>query len=225
MWIRLLGGLGGLLPVFFLLPNALLCLGVLLIGTEFDGRIVRTSQKEGKSGPYYHVQYAFTLDGRESTHEVYVNPDVFAAVKAGDPVSVRGLPWTTAGHWPRLAGYRPEQGMIACFFLFWLSLFYWKLYWVPLRQRRLVRWGQTAEGTVRSMKTWLEWIDVTYIYWVSHRLLTGRVTLTAAEAKNVHVGDVVTVLYDPRRPRRSLAYRYAQYEVRPPLENQATAGQ
>jgi hypothetical protein len=98
--------------------------------------------------------------------------------------------------------------------LYMFSLFCWRLYWLPLRPRRLVRWGQTAEGTVRSKKTWLEWIDVTYVYWAGHRLLTGRVTLHHVDAKNVHVGDTFTVLYDPKRPRRSLAYKYAQYLVR-----------
>jgi hypothetical protein len=72
------------------------------VDRHLDGRIVQTSEKEGKSASSYQVQYAFTLDSQEFTRDVYVNADVFAKLKAGDPVSVRALPWTTAGHWPRI---------------------------------------------------------------------------------------------------------------------------
>lgn len=230
----LLFGLPGMGVLLSALKATLLFLGVLLIGTEVEGRILQKRDSQTKNGPVYSVQYAYTVDGRESSHKVAVSADAYLAAKAGGPVTVRTLPWTAAGHWPRLSRHRPWQEMAWrwWFALFWngiLSLFLWDLYWVPSRQQRLVRWGRPSRGIVRDvrMKTWNSlrsggvYSEITYEYVVDGddplrpQLLTGQAAATVEAGKDIRAGDELTVLYDPQRPKRSLLYKLADYVVQP----------
>jgi hypothetical protein len=247
-------GLPGIGLLLSALKATFLILGVLLIGTEVEGRILEKRELLTKDDVIYRVQYAYALDGQESTHEVIVSADDYLAVRAGGSVTVRTLPWMTTGNWPRFRDHSPfrEAAWPWRMALLWngiLSVFAWKLYWVPARQRWLVRWGEPARGIVRDLKTSLgnpscPCFELTYEFTVDGNdplgpqlltgsvtstnnigqpsllffrweLLKGHVTTTVAPVKDMRVGDTLTVLYDPRRPKRSLVYKLADYTVRP----------
>jgi hypothetical protein len=228
---HILIGLGVLLAAVW---ETILYLGVLLIGTEVEGRILQTSKVQTKNGFSCGVEYAYSVGGRQFIHKKSVTDATHVAVNAGDAVTIRTLLWTSAGHWPRLPDHQPltEAASMWKVALFWngvLSIFLWKFYWMPLRQRRLVRWGALARGVVQDvkLKSWIRinpdtaYIEITYVYAVDGdspqqaQLLTGHVNLTDSVGNDIRTGDELTVIYDPRRPKRSLVYKLAVYCVQP----------
>jgi hypothetical protein len=158
-----------------------------------------------------------------------VSANDYAAIQEGDGLSVRvweGMP--TAGVWPRVPGNWPILNVAGLwgFALFWngiLSVFLYEAYYRPRKQRRLLQRGLLAAGVVRHIKTWSdragEKMKVRYEFAVPDDDPSGGEVfsgaMTAPARRGVRIADVLTVLYDPRRPQRSLLYALADYRVEP----------
>jgi hypothetical protein len=209
--------------------GSLIWLGVLLLGNDMQGQVVRKSESHGgRGGPSYVVHYAFRLDGVEYTDRVNLGTDDYARVQQGQPIDVRVLAWMPQrGHWPRLPGYWAlgEMGKWWLIALFWngiLSVFLWQAYVRPWFQRRLLRHGVPTTGVVSAVRWWsnrgTRCVKVRYQYTRApgdedaDRVYTGSVTATGQGAA-VQIGERLTVLYDPRRPHWSVPYRLADYQV------------
>jgi hypothetical protein len=205
-------------------------LGVWLFGTEYQGQVAKKSEQRGSKGRLnYNVEYVYMANGLLYIGRVSVNADEYQQVAEGDRFMVRAL--ESAPHsdpWARLPGQAPLRDVGGKWFmaLFWnciLSVFLWFLYVQPWQIRRLVRWGQATEGIVRSMsvvsgkggKTY----DLTYDYAAPGEEILGptvytrKMSSTRREAAAVIPGDLVTVLYDPDKPWRSVIYRLSDYRV------------
>jgi hypothetical protein len=112
--------------------------------------------------------------------------------------------------------------------LFWngiLSVFLWTLYVRPWRGRMLVRNGTPVVGIVRS------WAPqpgkggpayrLTYEYAAADSSglaepRSGKMTTRRKEAADYLPGRLVTIVYDPRKPARSVIYELADYRVAGP---------
>lgn len=204
-------------------------LGVWLFGTEYPGAVVKKSERRGSKGKMsYTVEYEYMVAGRLHTAQVSVNADEYRQVAAGDQFAVRALESAPeSGPWPRLPGQTPilDVAGMWLFALFWngiLSVFLWVVYLRPWRMRRLVRWGRPAPGIVRdttmSVSKGTKTYHLTYEYAAADdggepAVFTGKMACTQALAAGARPGDLVTVLYDPRKPRRSLIYQYADHRV------------
>src|SRR5262245_47325859 len=222
--------LAGAYVIFMALSRIVLCLGVWLAGTDVDGRIVRKIETRGKKGPHYSAEYVYTFDRGEYTATVSMHADEWAATREGQTFNVRVLvPGPEGGHWPGVGNVSPLADVLGlCFIaLFWngiLSVFLYHLYYRPWRHRWMVRRGHATQGIVREVQKWQNKgtnVRIKYEYAVLPgeifgRVLTGSVTATGKEAEVMKVGDVVTVLYSPRRPRRSLLYALAMFKALPP---------
>jgi hypothetical protein len=219
--------------------STVLWVGVLLLGTEVAGNVVRkTEHRSRKGGVYREVEYSFLVDGVEYTGKVSPDADGYAALQEGQPITVRALPWAPGGgdsiggfgrrHWPRMPGCSPFWDVTWFWFiaLFWngiLSVFLWQAYVRPWFQRRLLRHGLPATGVVLQARSGTNrgtrFLRVRYEYTPApgdagaDRLYAGSVTATGPGFPAFEEGDELTVLYDPRRPRRSVPYRLADYEV------------
>jgi hypothetical protein len=95
------------------------------------------------------------------------------------------------------------------------------MYVRPWRQRNLIRFGQAAVARVTEVTSWPEKQNT--VYGVRYEFTPGvhgdppvrgsvRVTHPRSAA-DVAVGDELTVIYDPRRPRRNVLYRFAKFMV------------
>ncbi|HKB04749.1 MAG TPA: DUF3592 domain-containing protein [Gemmataceae bacterium] len=210
-----------------------LYLGVLHAGIDIEGTITHKDERTGKKGPYYWADYVFTVNGVEYAAQTPLEAHEYAALQKGQAIPVRV--WVAApqdGHWPGVSGSDPlgtVRGL--CFAaLFWngmISFIVWKFYLVPWRRRRLVRYGIPTTGAVREVKVSQEKqgpayrISYTYTPGPSD-LFTGQQSGSVRvshphSAADVKAGDVLTVLYDPRRPRRSLLYRFADHKAVIPI--------
>jgi Protein of unknown function (DUF3592) len=230
--------LAGPFLIFLALSRIVLCLGVLLAGTDVEGRIVRKIETQGKKGPHYSAEYVYTVDGADYTATTSMGVEEYMATRAGQTFNVKVFaPGVEAGHWPDVGNFSPIWDVVGhCFIaLFWngiLSVFLYHLYYWPWRQRWLVRWGRATQGIVRKVETWQSkgtHVRVKYEYAVLPgeifgRVLTRSVTATGKVAEaltgkgtvRLKAGDVVTVLYNLRRPQRSLVYALSDYKAAAP---------
>jgi Protein of unknown function (DUF3592) len=234
LWFVRLFALPHTLAGPFLLYQAgravVLYLGVLFAGTEVEGTITKTAEHTGKKRTYYTADYMFTLGGVEHTAHTSLDEEDFATLHKGQAIRVRV--WEAApddAQWPDVVGSHPLRGVGgACLAaLFWnafVGVIVYFFYVRPWRRRQLVRYGEPTPGVVRSVavvhenKQLAYKIRYEYAVPAGQRSAGGRLPGSVKASKdsgaaNVRVGDVLTVLYDPWRPRRSLLYRFADHKA------------
>jgi hypothetical protein len=220
-------GLGALVVALW---SAGVYVGVLALGTNYPGQVVKKEERPGSKGKTYrYVDYEYTADGRPYAGRLSVNADEYQQVAAGDRITVRALESAPdTDPWPGLPGSTPLRNLGGKWFfaLFWngiMSMAVWFIYVRPWQVRRLVRWGQPTEGIVRaatvSINKGTKSYHVTYEYAAPGdedllpTVFTRKMTSTQKSAANVKLGDLVTVLYDPRKPRRSVVYQLTDYRA------------
>jgi len=224
--------LAGPLLVFLAVSRVVLCLGVLFAGEDVQAHVVRKIETKGKNGPHYSAEYVYTVDQTEYSGTVSMDADEFAATREGQSFTAKVfVPGTEGGHWPGVGGYSPgwDVGGICFGALFWngiLSVFLYHLYYRPWHHRWMVRRGVPAAGLVREVRQWTnkgtKTVRVRYEYAVppnSHTpggVFSGKMTGSGPRVSGVAVGGIMTVLYSPRRPHRSLLYAFADYKAVPP---------
>jgi hypothetical protein len=220
----------GVFLIFTAITRIVLALGVFMAGTEVDGRIVRKIETKGKKeSVYYSAEYVYTVDQVEYSDTVSLNSDQYAAMREGQPISVKVfVPGIEGGHWPSVGGNSPllDVAGTCVIALFWngiLSVFLYPLYYLPWRHRWMVRRGLPAAAIVRDVQRWTnkntKMVKARYEYAVppdGHSpggVFSGKMTSSDKEGETIQVGTIVTVLYSPRRPHRSLVYRLALFKA------------
>jgi hypothetical protein len=240
---NLRGAIGLWFLRLFILPHTLIGIGLLvnvpwtllwavahskLPATVIRGE-VHTSSKGGTS---YKLYYRYRvgehwLDGSDgvsqAVYQHYQAPG--ASEQESRPATVR---YFELGPFRKVhlvdAGAPAKEVLtflfIACFWNGILSVFLYLAYWLPWRTRHLCRWGQAAAGTItecytRSGKSTRYYINYQFPDPVtgqqcSHGMEVSGRALWSKAAR----GAPVTVLYDPNRPKRSLAYEFAPYRVK-----------
>jgi hypothetical protein len=220
--------LGGVFLIFLALSRIVLCLGVFIAGTDAEGRVVRKMQTQGKKGMHYSVEYVYTVDQADYSATVSMDAEEYATIREGQTFNVRVfVPGIEGGHWPGVGNFSPLADVLGlCFMaLFWngiLSVFLYHLYYRPWRHRWMVRRGLPAAGLVRQIERWTnkgtKMVRVRYEYAVppdGHSpggVFSGK--MSGNEPKPGELGEsIVTVLYDPRRPKRNLLYALADFKA------------
>ena len=230
LWLfRVVSVVPVLLGVTFFVSAAnetLVVLGYGVFGSALDGRVVARPEMEGRRTARF-VEYAYSVDGQEYARRERVGDRVYDSSTAGQPIRLEVVPWAPEA--ARVAPVADSTGFLAVIVYWGLAAIVnaamvaglWHLFYVPWRQRRLVRHGLPTGGLVRGIQSGEDrsgkWYQVEYEYAPPGdgpaRVLTGSMTMTGPVAEALKVGDVVTVLYDPRRPRRSLLYRFGDYRA------------
>jgi hypothetical protein len=203
-----------------------------LFGADLEARVVKAyTSHSSKHGTVYHLDYRYHGASREYTNSDTVTANAYAVVNRpgeaeGRAVTVRVRylelgpvhyhlllqecsPWKSAGGLLLFAGF--WNGVLSVFVhLAWVA---------PIRNRLLVRHGLATPGTLLSTR---ESPGKSTTYYAKFRFvdpgtgqeieremtLPGRAQYTAARPK-----QPVTVLYDPRRPKRALVYELSGYRV------------
>jgi hypothetical protein len=199
-----------------------------LFGTVVPGR-VHSLYRSHHRGTSYHVRYTFVLRGGQREAEATVDEPAFGRLAAGDPVEVRVLAGSSVGPELLVDGARGPGGdlwKMWLFIAFWdgvLLVFVWQACIPPLRQRGLVRNGVTVLGLVTD-KQQRKGKQSSYKVHYRYKAPTpdapgesvewpGVMSVPEKDYDGLRIGERVMVLYDPRKPRRSLLYRCADYEV------------
>ena len=90
----------------------------------------------------------------------------------------------------------------------------WTLYVRPARERRLLRDGSATVGRITAVGPYSPHNrSATIDYTFGSPAVAGHQVAHAPRDQLPHVGDPVTVVHDPARPRRCVAYAFSNYAV------------
>jgi hypothetical protein len=228
----------------FILPHTIVGIGFLclaigstglyvavgLFGDTYQGKITKKEIRKSKSGKSHYAHFAFTANDREYTGEVSISEVRFGEINEGDAITVRALEsWPGQGNWPRVPGHWPllDVGVMWLVAVFWngiLSIFLWGAYVRPMRIKWLLRYGQPTQGIVRAVQErrgkGATTYQIAYDYVAPSpdggegQLFNKKMSSSRKESAHAGAGDLVTVLYNPRKPWRSVIYRYSEYRVK-----------
>jgi hypothetical protein len=225
-------GVGVLLATIGTLFGMILVRG---FGTEVPAQVVKKVVRKDKKGtPGYYATFSYTVGDNSFTKTETVDAGGFATLSEGMPVQVRVL--RDFPQWCPVFGvegshpWRSFAGL-AFFCLVWnafVGVVAWAIFIYPLVLRNLVRRGTVAVGTVKgkevqNSKTMSYKISYGFeaainedlgMESIQKRPMEGSMTIYSHRDYDcVQLNDKVIVLYDPRRPRRSLLYQLADYEA------------
>lgn len=166
--------------------------------------IVRKQEDSERKKPAHYVFYRFEADGRTYLGKTVVSETAYRKLREGDRVPVRYLPANPESH--RLfAGDQAAPpwplALVPAFF----AMMVWALTRAVLVQRKLLEWGQPAAAMVTN-------VPMTRRSRVVHyRFLDTQGDVVSGSTQ--FDGDPfpaprskVTVLFDPRNPRRNALY-------------------
>jgi hypothetical protein len=111
--------------------------------------------------------------------------------------------------------------MIGGMALFWngiLSVFLYGIFLSPYRQKRLLRHGHEAAGRLTSMTSYQGGRGrmnsrVVYVYRVAGIEYQNATILSRHQIGDIHEGMIVRVIYDPAKPKRSIAVELSAWEI------------
>jgi hypothetical protein len=192
--------------------------GFAVFSQVVDGTVTSTSELVSRKGARsYPTNLDFAFEGRtETTNEsLSERPEVGATV----PLRVLRMGGELI---VRPAGELWFELLFAVVFVgFWngvMGLLHWRITFLPLRQRALVREGLPVVGRVTShqeirgnkgSKTY----RLGYDYFIEGLTLRGQMDVRQEDFLALADGDAVTVLVSEKHPDRSVLYRCAPYEV------------
>jgi hypothetical protein len=205
---------------------------VAAFGTDVAATVTKTrTSQSSKGGTVYYIYYRYSAGGREYTNSQTVGANAYTPVShpedpGGRAATVRVRHFALGPlHYQLL----PQEespwklaGVQLFAVLFWngiLSVFVYWAWVVPIRQRLLVRHGHATAGTivhtrVRRGKSTTYYATFRFTDPANGREVKAEMALPGKDQYDAaHAGRVVTVLYDPRNPRRALVYELCAYEA------------
>jgi hypothetical protein len=188
------------------------------LGQEIEGRVTHLRKDDRHKGTDYYVTYAFDVDQTHRSAEEEVSQKRWQTLAVGSPVPVKSI---------RLGGERVDElsfsalesishGWYVGFaFLSLMSFVLFYCLWVlPIRTKRLIRTGETAQGFVIKVTLSQKSDEQTVHYTFTPAGGESRTASTdGPKLPAAHVGQNVTVFYDPHKPRHSVAYEFCEFET------------
>jgi hypothetical protein len=171
-----------------------------------DSVITRKWTDHGSRSTYYRVAYEFSVDGKKVKGESGLSQRKWNGLSTGSHTPVLYVPAEPNLNRPSLAydtvlSYWVPAGATA----FWI--FSLVVAWSPIRkEKRLLQYGLVVPGTITNNQSGSRpkygWV-IKYEYQLSDgTVLKGR----TQRDRTYRQGQVVTILYDPKRPKRSEIY-------------------
>ncbi len=227
----------------FLMPHTLVGIGLIgaaifsilvwLFGTDVPGRINSLDISRGKKSTNFNVHYAYTVEGIDYQGSVSIVEEIYNTLQVGQAYPVRVI--RAAPSWmPHPRGPGSSTGMVFMWpfmALFWnglMSVFLWIAWVAPWRMRSLLRHGLATAGVILRTETHRGGkggpIYRVYYGYQATPLDEGHVLaepdsferkmdVTRADYNEAAIGRVVTVIYHPKNPKRSVIYDFAEYEA------------
>jgi hypothetical protein len=200
-----------------------LSIAVAVFGTEVDARVLSAQTKQGKKGgTCYEVRYTYDVDGESvdkqanvdaTTYSHAVTPGATIRVRHFDVGAIHGNAVTeTKSAWAQV----PQLAFFACFWNGILSVFVYQLTIAPLRRRSLIKNGQATEGEIASKRIGQKnarFVTFRFTPPTSDEAIVKEMSVTKEVHEAAVAGTPVTVLYDPRKPSRAIAYELSGYVV------------
>lgn len=240
VWMRGFCALLFVLALYFL-KNAVFTTLISFSSATVPARVTDLHISKSRSNYFYGVGYDYKIGGTVRSDQQDVGFADFQATQIGELVSVQFLPAAPSqGSRLRLPNGHiyPTRLSDWAYFLLGsgLVLTFGAKDWILWRRARtLTARGVPVTGRITRKENLsssrLPCFQLHYVYsphggtnQVSHSFsastpdlsaapeLEGEMEITEEDYKTVKKGDIVTVLHDARKPKRSLIYRYAEYQ-------------
>ncbi len=190
---------------------------VAYLGTPVRATIDHLAVNTDNDGTTYRAEYQYVLAGRTHHAKATVSDRLRSLLHHADGSPGDGVVPARA---VRLPGGRafclledgPLTWLMLALSVAWVGILIpatRRLYLRAAGQRRLIEAGAVTAGRVTAVRPAVRGFVVRYAYGSPEE--AGR--QTARGVARPRVGDPVSVIYDPARPRRSVAYEFADYAV------------
>lgn len=177
-------------------------------GVASNGTITARRVNKGKS-PSYRVTYAYEVGSRRYTSVAKVARRDYDRFEIGSPAAIHYLP--SQPDVSRMDdGERdpPELRLLIFLPIFFLLL-------VPLiamRLKKLLAWGTAVGAIVTRVSPTKGGLEIRYQFLGPNGELVEGSDVVPSRGE-VKVGEIITVLFDPERPRRKARYPLAMVRV------------
>jgi hypothetical protein len=217
----------------FILPHMIIGIGSLLtvptrcyvynFGTHVQATIHKLERRTSrKGGDYYVVGFDYTLGWRRYAEE-YESLSVAegAHTRVGDKLDGRAAALLGHALFLRTSlDIRSDLLGLGTWSLLWNGFVWTVMYiiWVvPIRGRLLAKNGPAAPGVITSRKE-KRGRGSTYTLFYTFRTAAGHLVRAKSDVRlegyrAAYEGAPVTVIYDPRKPTRSLPYEFSDFIV------------
>ena len=238
-----MGCMGLFLTPFFLIGAGtalypFLMAFTLIFGSPVRAAILDWKDNSDSESTSYQVLVRYEVANERFEKRIQTTGDTFQSRPVGSQVAVLTCP-LAPGLSPIAPSLNSPWKMILfflCFTAFWnliTWLFIYSIFIKPLQERRVVSIGIPVPGSVlaKNLSTDSDG-DSTYsltcTFATSNRYSSNpednRITTTSAFEKievkvsqkqfsESQIHDTVTVLYDPKNPRRNAVYRFSEFEA------------
>jgi hypothetical protein len=181
-----------------------------LAGVESDAVITGVELISGKSRRY-RIAYTYDYGGRRYSARVTTSSRRAGELQAGAPIKVRFLPSDPEHSFAVDWESGPKPAWLIVLLPAGLIVPAIVLFFVMKRQRRLLEEGQPARAIVTGHTRTQHGKVVHYEYSVSGGgPVKGK---SGPMHRTPEVDSVITVLYDPDNPRKSVAYPLSLYKI------------
>ncbi len=219
----------------FILPHMIAGAGFLVVfllkvvlglaGPRVEGRVEEKFTTRGSKGSTsHHVRFSFVTDGGLVVGKSQISAANYSALPEHGSLPVvylPVLPQYTADYMPEGDRFPANTWAIGGFGLFWnglLSVFVYLLYIAPWRRKWLVKNGEETTGRVVSKGTRRgskggTFYDVHYSYLVMGQSFQGKESVPKSVYEATTEGGPVDVVFDPAKPKRSVAVTLSEWEV------------
>jgi hypothetical protein len=182
------------------------------IGVEANATVTDVQRLSGK-GRRYRIAYSYSFGGRQYSARVTTSSRRASGLQEGAPLKVRFLPSdperSFAVDWQ--SGPKPAWLILAVPAGLILPVIV--LFFMMKRQRWLLEEGVPARAVVTAHTRTQHGKLVHYEYAVSGGgPMKGK---TGLMSRSPEIGSVMTVLYDPDNPKKSVGYPMSLYKIDP----------
>lgn len=205
----------------WLVVKLAMSIAVLRHGTMVTAIVDGTNTYNTRGTTHYAVDYHYQLNGRTFHDSGPVDYQEYLDLDAGSELQVRA--GVFGGYAVSLIASRAAREVGGLAFATVLinslmALFIFALWVVPRRRRRLLIWGDVAQGVVTERRRTGRKKPTNYIHYQftpvgAHEPISGRQMVSPADYDAAEVNQAVTVFHDPLQPKRSIAYEFCEWQL------------
>jgi hypothetical protein len=203
---------------------------ILWFSTKVQATVTQVLVTPGERGPSYDLLVSYPFAGAVYSQKLSIGPRDVERFKEGDAVQVQVLP------------ERPDRAqryyenyptlfvtVLGCLFMLGPTLgvakMLWQLHVAPWKLRTLIREGAATSATIVDKKETPGRPPTSTLFYeysapsesvpgqgLSSSPVRASMKVPLEDFQEAQIGDRVVVLYRPERPRRSVIYRYTDYE-------------
>lgn len=218
----------------------LLAMVVVIFGSNVTGKVLSANTTGGKK-PKYTIEYSYAVGSQVFIGRNDVSQEEYNSLKVRDTIAVRHLKTRTEtdsqivfsqNRWSHVQSLLFDTIFINII----VGVFVYGLYVLPALQRRLISRGVATLGhitEVRKVNGKSTTYELTYTFapieYTSTILnnslqflpktqrespeIESKIQVLERDFTGADVGDQVTIIFDERKARRNLIYRFADYEI------------